>query len=183
MVCLNGVGALIFLLISLLLPQIFLNAFDLMASTVTASAASTAVKKSSLPCRVLCCMKGYVNRCEASSSQKIHKLSPALQEKIAADSAIGADTAALTTKKFFAEQRQLIHYRVVRLIEEARYVFSGQYFKEYSIGKLLEDLRFLTQAFLLFLVMVLIGRRSVYPPIAPDSPFVLALENKPNPNY
>lgn len=95
----------------------------------------------------------------------------------------GADAASSATKQFVHMQRQLMSYRVVRFFGESRHVLSGEYFKRYSWAKAVDDARFLTQLFFLFLCGVMLGRRSVFPPIAPDSPFALALDHKVNPNY
>lgn len=123
-----------------------------------------------------CC---FQNRAEARAL----KITSPLKERIAADSAEGVDTAVRSSKQFFQDQKQLLAYRTVRMIEESKHIFSGAYFKDYGILKAVDDLRFLTQCFFLFLIFVIIGRRSVFPPIRPDSPFVEGLKEKNNLNY
>lgn len=120
---------------------------------------------------------------EHRSAAKLQCAEPAIAKMIAAHEATGADAASLSTKRYLSEQSQLINYRVVRFFEECRYLASGQYAKHYDMGCALKDARFLTQALFVFLMTVMVGRRSVYPPIRPDSPLAIALEHKVNPNY
>lgn len=154
------------------------------APAVASQSAAAAVKKVGACQRfVVDPTKKFLCCVVSCAKAKVANLPPAMQERIAADTEKGIDTAALSSKRFYHEQKGLMAYRVVRLKDEACHVFSGEYFKNYGIAKALDDLRFLTQCLFLFIIFVLIGRRSVYPPIKPDSPFVIALENKTNPNY
>eukprot|EP00796_Vickermania_ingenoplastis_P010596 gene10596-7360_t len=163
-----------------------------MASPVAAAAGAKAVesgatavaKKVGLLERLLVNPAKKMASCTyACAAKKVSRLPAELQERIAADRVAGVDTAATASRRFWKEQRQLCAYRVQRFVEESCHVFSGAYFRDYGVAKAVQDLRFLTQAFFIFLMAVLIGRRTVYPPIKPDSPFVLALEHKENPNY
>lgn len=123
------------------------------------------------------------HKIEHRSATKLQNAEPAVAAWIKANEATGTDAASLSTKRFLHEQHQLMSYRVVRFFEESRYIASGQYFKHYNFGCFLQDARFLTQAMFIFLCAVLVGRRSIYPPIYPDSPLAIALDHKVNPNY
>ncbi|KPI87333.1 hypothetical protein ABL78_3574 [Leptomonas seymouri] len=120
---------------------------------------------------------------ECRSAATLQRVEPAVAAWIKTNEATGADAASMSTKRFLHEQGQLMSYRVVRFFQEARYVFSGQYFKNYNIACMLQDARFFTQALFIFLCAVLVGRRSIFPPIHPDSPLAIALDHKVNPNY
>lgn len=120
---------------------------------------------------------------EHQSATKLAAVAPSTAEYIKAHEAAGTDAATASRQRFLREQHQLLHYRVVRFFEESRYIASGQYFKHYNFGCLLQDVRFATQALFIFLVAVLVGRRSIYPPISPKSPLAIALDHKVNPNY
>ncbi|EPY27471.1 hypothetical protein STCU_03628 [Strigomonas culicis] len=156
------------------------------ASTVTKTAAAEAAKKD-----VAAYLNQYVvkpavrtaNKIEARSATKVAAFDAPMKAYIEKCDAAGQDAAAASTRRFVAEQRQLLSYRVVRCFEEGRYLLSGQYFKTYTATKALEDARYLTTLLCLFLISVVLGRQSVYPPIAPESPFALALSHKVNPNY
>lgn len=124
-----------------------------------------------------------INRTEAHSQAKLKNIHPKAAYWIENHEVNGSDAAAISSRLFLQQQSQLIHYRVVRCVAEGRHLFSGEYFKHYSWGKGLQDLRFVTQALLMFIVAVMVGRRGVFPPIHPDSPLAFALENKVNPNY
>jgi hypothetical protein len=123
------------------------------------------------------------HKIEHRSAAKLQGIEPTVAAWIKSNEATGADAASMSTKRFLHEQHQLMSYRVVRFFEEARYIGSGQYFKNYNLGCFLQDMRFLTQALCIFLCAVLVGRRSIYPPIHPDSPLAIALDHKVNPNY
>ncbi|CAD2221428.1 hypothetical protein AGDE_04513 [Angomonas deanei] len=122
------------------------------------------------------------NKIESRSASKM-AANPVAQAYLSQYAASGQDAAAASTARFITEQKALLSYRVVRLFEESRYVFSGAHFKNYNLAKGLDDLRFLTTLLFVFIIFVIFGRQTVYPPIRPDSPFALALQHKTNPNY
>lgn len=149
------------------------------------SSAQAAVAKKSTGAlqRLITPCVNIAHKIEHRSAAKLQGADPAIAACIKSAEASGADAASLSRQRFLHEQRQLMSYRVVRCFEEARYVASGQYFKHYNVGCFLQDARFFTQALFIFLVAVLVGRRSVFPPIHPDSPLAIALDHKVNPNY
>ncbi|CCD14463.1 hypothetical protein, unlikely [Trypanosoma congolense IL3000] len=106
-----------------------------------------------------------------------------IKSVIAQHDANGTDAAVSSTKRYLSEQKQLFHYRVVRFVDECHHLASGKYFSQYSKIDFIWDLRFFTKLLLLFLLGTIMGRQSIFPPIDPDSPLVLALETKVNPNY
>lgn len=149
------------------------------------SAQAAVAKKSSgaLQRFIVTPMMNAAHKIEHRSATKLQGAEPAVAAWIKTHEATGADAATKSTQRFLHEQSQLMSYRVVRCFEEARYVASGQYFKQYNFGCFLQDARFFTQALFIFLIAVLAGRRSIYPPIHPDSPLAIALDHKVNPNY
>lgn len=160
-------------------------------SAPTAAVASAAVKTvtAQAPARGMLhrfCVAPVMNtlcKIEKRSAKKVAGVEPAATTWIRQHEATGVDAASVATDQFVLLQGQLMHYRVTRLFAECRHIASGAYCKDYGLGKLLQDARFLTQLFFVFLVSVMVGRRSVFSPIDPDSPFAIALDNKVNPNY
>lgn len=151
------------------------------AASPQAAAASSALQRYAVQPVV-----NFLHKVEARSVAKVAAVTEAnakVRESIAAHDAAGTDAAAASTRRFLQEQRSLVHYRVVRAFHEGRHVFTGAHFKDYNYKKALIDLRFLTEALLIFIIAVIVGRASVYPPIAPDSPLAVALQHKVNPNY
>ncbi|KAG8342929.1 hypothetical protein ERJ75_000379000 [Trypanosoma vivax] len=123
------------------------------------------------------------SKLQARSSLKLASADETILKVIAEHNANGTDAAASSTKRYMTEQKQLFHYRVVRFFDECHYLASGNYFRTYTKANFILDVRFVTKVFFLFIVGTLVGRKSIFPPIDPDSPLVLALENKVNPNY
>ncbi|CAJ1035611.1 hypothetical protein Q4I30_007182 [Leishmania utingensis] len=123
------------------------------------------------------------HKIEDHSVRKMQSMEPAMAEWVKKQESSGADAATISRQRFLREQHQLMSYRVVRFFEECRYIASGQYYKNYNIGCFLQDARFATQAFFIFLMAVMVGRRSVYPPISPNSPLAIVFDHKVNPNY
>ncbi|KEG07094.1 hypothetical protein DQ04_10931010 [Trypanosoma grayi] len=128
----------------------------------------------------LCKVAGKI---EQRSVKKLSVVDAGVAQAIAEHNANGTDAAVCSTKRYIYEQKQLINYRVVRFFDECRYLASGEYFRTYTVKNLIWDVRFFTKVLLLFILGVLFGRQSIFPPIDPDSPLVTALETKVNPNY
>ncbi|KAG5469211.1 hypothetical protein LSCM4_02609 [Leishmania orientalis] len=149
----------------------------------TAQAAVVKKSASTLQRLVVEPVMNTAHKIEGHSARKMQCMEPSMAEWIKAQEARGADAATISRQRFLREQRQLVSYRVVRFFAECRYIASGQYYKNYNVGCFLQDVRFATQAFFIFLMAVMIGRRSVYPPISPTSPLAIALDHKVNPNY
>lgn len=116
-------------------------------------------------------------RIEGNSAAKLSRVDSRMAEYIAGHETVGSDAATHSTKRFLREQSTLMHYRVVRFFSEARYLLSGQYIREYDAKKLVVDLRFGTKLMFLFIAGILVGRRTIYPPMRPDSPFLLELQH------
>ncbi|GET92039.1 hypothetical protein, conserved [Leishmania tarentolae] len=152
---------------------------------MSSSAQAAIAKKSSSTLQSLIVepLMNIAHKIEVHSVKKMQAMEPSMAEWIKAQEAAGADAATISRQRFLREQRQLMSYRVVRFFEECRYIASGQYYKNYNIGCFLQDTRFATQALFIFLMAVMVGRRSVYPPISPNSPLAIALDHKVNPNY
>ncbi|CCW63683.1 unnamed protein product [Phytomonas sp. EM1] len=124
-----------------------------------------------------------VQSLEHRSQRRLAMVEPETMKFIQTHEASGSDAARALTKIHLKQQRQLLYYRFVRLFAEFRYLLSGQYFKNYTIKDFVQDTRMFTQALFIFIMAVMVGRQSVFPPIDPDSPFVLGLTQKVNPNY
>lgn len=143
---------------------------------MSASMCSAAGKFLAPLCRVAC-------KIERRSAKKLTAVDANIAKTIEEHNASGTDAAVSSTKRYIYEQKQLFHYRVVRFFDEVRYISTGEYFRTYNFTNFIWDIRFLTKFFLLFILGTLFGRQSIFPPIDPDSPLVLALETKVNPNY
>lgn len=154
-----------------------------MSGSATTAAVKTAGCKYSILNRVCAPVKKFALCFESMANKRVSQIPQPLQASIKDAAEKGEDVAALMSKQYFSNQKKLLWYRAARFAEETRYICTGGYFKDYGFGKFLDDLRFLTQCFFLFLMFVIIGRRSVFPPLKPGSPFVQALEDKVNPNY
>ncbi|KAG5495257.1 hypothetical protein JKF63_02312 [Porcisia hertigi] len=152
---------------------------------MSSSAQAVVAKKSTSALQrfVVAPFMNTAHKIEGLSAKKMQSIEPSIAKWIEAQETTGADAATVSRQRFLREQRQLVSYRVVRFFEECRYIASGQYYKNYNIGCLLQDARFATQALFIFLITVMVGRRSVYPPISPNSPLAVALDHKLNPNY
>ncbi|KAK7202150.1 hypothetical protein NESM_000284400 [Novymonas esmeraldas] len=152
---------------------------------MSSSAQAAVAKKSTSALQrfVVTPLLNTAHKIESNSAKKLKAIEPAMGEWIKAQEAAGVDAATVSRQRFLREQRHLVSYRVVRFFEEARYIASGQYYKNYNVGCFLQDARFATQALFIFLVAVMVGRRSIFSPISPSSPLALALDHKVNPNY
>lgn len=124
-----------------------------------------------------------VLKVESRAIRKTATVDAALAAQIALHDAAGTDAAQASSRRFVAEQKQLLSYRVARAFAEGRYIFSGEYCKNYDYKAFIIDLRTVTRIIILYLLGYIFGRGSIFTPITPDSPFVLALETKPNPYY
>lgn len=120
---------------------------------------------------------------EKRAVRKTGALQGAVAEQVAIHDAAGSDAAQASTRRFVAEQQSLFNYRIARFFHEARYIASGEYCKGYNYKNFIIDLRTVTKMVALYLIFRILARGSVFPAITPDSPFVLALETKTNPNF
>lgn len=154
-----------------------------MSAPATSAAVKAIESKRSVLQRVFDPVRKFGLCFENVANKKVARIPPPLKLQIEEAAVKGEDLSVKLTKKYFSDQKALLWYRGARLAEETRHLITGKYFRSYGLGKLLDDIRFLTQCFFLFLMCVIVGRRSVFPPVAPGSPFVEALKDKVNPNY
>lgn len=134
-------------------------------------------------CKVVQPFVNTALKIEARAVRHTAAVTGAVADQIAQHDLAGTDAAQASTRRFVAEQQALVGYRVARFFHEARFVASGEYFKDYDYKKFIIDIRTLTRMLFLVLVFHVLGRQSVFTPIVPGSPFVEALMTKPNPNY
>ena len=90
------------------------------------------------------------------------------EERVKCD-ADGTDLAAETTIAYKRKFGQLWGYRAERFVWEAKHVFNGSYFKNYTTTKFIQDLRFAVRILAMFLVGVCIGRGRMFPFLEPGS--------------
>lgn len=138
-------------------------------------------------CDIVCKVtKPFVNavlKVESAAVRRVGAISGSVAAEVANHDAAGTDAAQASTRRFVAEQRELIPYRAARFFHEARAIGNGEYFKDYDFKRFIIDLRFFTKIVAIYLLAYVYGRDAIYPPVTPDSPFVEALRTKPNPNY
>ena len=95
----------------------------------------------------------------------------------------GTDMAATMTNQFINNQVKMVPYRVERAGDELKYIMSGQYCKKFGLTDLVVELRFISRLFFLFMTFCILGRKSIYPLIGPDSQFAEGFKFKVNPNF
>ncbi|CAD2222471.1 hypothetical protein ADEAN_001001500 [Angomonas deanei] len=85
----------------------------------------------------------------------------------------GEDVCTLVWQEYVHAQRHLVGYRFQKFISECKYIASGEMaIATFEKTDLLLLLRWLTKCLALFLAFTLVGRRSIYPPLEPHSPFL-----------
>lgn len=99
--------------------------------------------------------------------------------------AAGTDLAAQASRDFVTLQFKLIPYRIERFYQETCYFASGQWLKTIDASQWYKyaifEIRFVLRLFVCYMLFVLLGRRSIYPPLTPTSPFLEQMKYT-NPN-
>jgi hypothetical protein len=107
-----------------------------------------------------------------------------LDQHVAAADASGEDLTVTVRQEFLATQRDLLNYRIEKFWEEIADLRNGAGVSLASVGvsDLVLFVRFVTALVFAYMMGVVIGRRSVFPALRPDSPFVVQARMQ-NPNY
>ena len=106
--------------------------------------------------------------------------------RVNAHKAAGTDMATLQVHEFIKDQLRLVPYRVVKCREEWDF-FKTEGYKSYfnpktwDIKSLIVEFRFFVHMLAFYIFMVMNGRNSIFPLVAPESPFLEGLKYV-NPN-
>lgn len=107
-------------------------------------------------------------------------------KKTVADcNASGVDLATKTSNEFFAAQFKLIPYRIERMKFEWDHLCSTCCTSRgacLNVKNIVVEFRFLVRLLFVFMIAVMMGRQSIYPLLAPGSPFLEELKHT-NPNW
>ncbi|AYU75954.1 hypothetical protein LdCL_050009900 [Leishmania donovani] len=106
-----------------------------------------------------------------------------LKRHIDAYAARGEDITIAVWREYVDGQRALLPYRWAKFRSEVAYLTSGQMaITDLTFADLLVFVRFLTKCLFIFIVAVMVGRRSVFPSLEPTSPFVEEIVKNWQPN-
>lgn len=120
----------------------------------------------------------------AACVRRVAEMDEPLKRHIDAYEAKGEDITAAVWREYFEGQRALLPYRWEKLKNETSYLVSGQMaYTDLSFADVLIFARFLTKCLFLFIVAVIVGRRSIFPPLQPESPFVEEIVKNWQPNH
>lgn len=96
----------------------------------------------------------------------------------------GEDLCASVWREYWSYQRALLPYRWRRLSGELSYIRGGRLSLAATETKdVVLYLRAITKCLFLFLLCTVVGRRSVFPPLEPGSPFAQEIEANWQPNH
>ncbi|KPA80819.1 putative mitochondrial hypothetical protein [Leptomonas pyrrhocoris] len=120
----------------------------------------------------------------AACARKVAAMDEPLKRHIDAYEAKGEDITAAVWREYVDGQRALLSHRWAKLKNETAYLTSGQMaITDLTFADFLFFARFLTKCLFLFLVAVMVGRRSVFPPLEPTSSFVEETVRNWQPNH
>nr|CCC91792.1 conserved hypothetical protein [Trypanosoma congolense IL3000] len=112
-----------------------------------------------------------------SMSRKIDHMDEPLKHHIEEHYRSGEDLCANVWQEYWSYQRRLLSYRWKRLSNEMTYIREGNIsMAVIDVKGAILCVRVLTKCLFLFLIFTILGRRSVFPTLDPDSPFVEELE-------
>ncbi|KAG5487054.1 hypothetical protein LSCM1_07724 [Leishmania martiniquensis] len=119
----------------------------------------------------------------AMCARQVAAMDEPLKRHIDAYEARGEDITVAVWREYVDGQRALLPYRWAKLQSEVSYLASGEMaMTDVSIADVVLFVRFLTKCVFIFIVAVMIGRRSVFPSLAPTSPFVEEIVKNWQPN-
>lgn len=119
----------------------------------------------------------------AACVRRVAAMDEPLKRHIDAYEAKGEDITAAVWQEYVEGQRALLPYRWEKLKSEASYITSGQMaYTDLSFADMLIFARFLTKCLFIFIVAVIVGRRSIFPSLQPESPFVEEIVKNWQPN-
>lgn len=109
----------------------------------------------------------------AACTARVSNMREPLKHHIDAAEANGEDVCEKVWHEYVSWQTKLLPYRLSKLQAEVGQMASGKMpLSELSFHDTVLFLKWATTCLFLFLVGVMVGRRSVFPPLAPTSPFV-----------
>nr|CAJ2466965.1 unnamed protein product [Leishmania braziliensis] len=119
----------------------------------------------------------------AMCARQIAAMDEPLKRHIDAYEARGEDITIAVWREYVDGQRVLLPYRWAKLRNEIAYLTSGEMaITDVSFADFLLIVRFLTKCLFIFIVAVMVGRRSVFPSLKPTSPFVEEIVKNWQPN-
>ncbi|KAL7703042.1 hypothetical protein N2W54_001145 [Lotmaria passim] len=120
----------------------------------------------------------------AACVRRVEAMDEPLKRHIDAYEARGEDVTAAVWREYVEGQRALLPYRWEKLKSETSYLISGQMaYTDLFFADFLMLARFLTKCLFIFLVAVIVGRRSIFPSLEPTSPFVEEIVKNWQPNH
>ncbi|KAG5486315.1 hypothetical protein CUR178_07626 [Leishmania enriettii] len=119
----------------------------------------------------------------AMCARQVAAMDEPLKRHIDAYEARGEDITVAVWREFVDGQRALLPYRWAKLQNEVLYLTSGEMaITDLTFADVLIFARFLTKCLFIFIIAVMIGRRSVFPSLEPASPFVEEVVKNWQPN-
>ncbi|CAG9568228.1 conserved hypothetical protein [Leishmania major strain Friedlin] len=119
----------------------------------------------------------------AMCTRHVAAMDEPLKRHIDAYAARGEDITIAVWREYVDGQRALLPYRWTKFRSEVAYLTSGQMaITDLTFADLLVFIRFLTKCLFIFIVAVMVGRRSVFPSLEPTSPFVEEIVKNWQPN-
>ncbi|RNF05900.1 uncharacterized protein Tco025E_07703 [Trypanosoma conorhini] len=120
----------------------------------------------------------------ASMDRRIERMDEPLKRHIQHHNKSGEDLCASVWREYWSYQKALLPYRKARLYSELSYIAGGT-LSVVNLG--VKDVvlfsRALTKCLFLFLICVILGRRSVFPSLEPTSVFVEEINRNWQPNH
>ncbi|RNE99763.1 hypothetical protein TraAM80_08057 [Trypanosoma rangeli] len=120
----------------------------------------------------------------ASMDSRIDRMDEPLKRHIQHHNKSGEDLCASVWHEYWSYQKALLSYRKTRFFSELSYITGGT-LSVASIG--VKDVILFSRAFtkclFIFIICVLIGRRSVFPSLEPTSVFVEEINKNWQPNH
>lgn len=120
----------------------------------------------------------------AACASRVAAMDEPLKRHIDACTETGEDICDKVWREYFSSQRRLVPYRVKQFWHEVAYLGSGQLgVATLSFHDAVIFARYATKCLLIFIIAVMVGRRSVYPSLEPTSPFAEEIVKNWQPNH
>ncbi|KAH9588798.1 hypothetical protein LSM04_008165 [Trypanosoma melophagium] len=120
----------------------------------------------------------------ASMSKRIDRMDEPLKRHIEQHEKSGEDLCASVWQEYWSYQKALLPYRRERLMSEISYITEGKLsLANVNMKDIILFSRAITKCLFLFIIFVIIGRRSVFPSLEPTSVFVEEVQQNWQPNH
>ncbi|KAF8303189.1 hypothetical protein TcYC6_0041960 [Trypanosoma cruzi] len=120
----------------------------------------------------------------ASMDRRIDLMDEPLKRHIQHHNNSGEDLCASVWHEYWSYQKALLPYRKTRLLSELSYMARGKIsLASMGVKDIILFSRVLTKCLFLFIIFVIIGRRSVFPSLEPNSVFVQEINTNWQPNH